>query len=118
MTAKRLTWTFRCAVNLIDDSFCLFGCTGARPLESRQFTVLLTKPELQILSSSLPVDGGSPIAGYLAAVSPDFTWETARHGYRTYINPALYVPFYDCACVRVLLSHVSSHLVSDKKNDA
>ena len=79
---------------------------------------LPTKSELQILSSSLPVDGGSPIAGYLAAVSPDFTWETAHHYYRTYINPALYVPFYDCACVRVLLSHVSSHLVSDKKNDA
>ena len=44
--------------------------------------------------------------------------ETAILAAELIFNPALYEPSCDYACVQALLSHVSSHLVLDKKSDA
>ena len=72
------------------------------------------------LSLPGPVDGGSPSLAIQAAVSSNSEdeEESGRRGCGAVTNPAPYGPSCDYVCELVLLSLVSSHLVSDKKNDA
>jgi hypothetical protein len=86
--------------------------------ENRGYYKLAGRSDQLELPLPLPVDGGSPFAGLFWWPSLQACdWEMACHGYKNRnLNPALYEPSYDYACVRVLLSHVSSHLVSDKKS--